>query len=73
MRGIPDPPALPPRVHCWGGQIRLAPVFSNKSAGESGFLSPCFCSVFLMRLHRALRGCSCGSRGFLEVWLANGW
>ena len=26
----------------------------------------CFFLVLLMRLYRALRGCSCGSRGFLE-------
>ena len=41
-------------------------VMPSTPISHATLLSPSFFKGFLMRLYRALRGCSCGSRGFLE-------
>ena len=52
----PSPPTHGPLARAAGITVQFASSSSSSS----------FFGGFLMGLYRALRGCSCGSRGFLE-------
>ena len=75
----PPPPRAAARIATHAlAQLRDGQVCADDANGTAtstlfgtvtmsdAFISSFFVFVFLMRLYRALRGCSCGSRGFLE-------